>query len=247
MMSYDTYLSLISSFSMIIPRFIHVAADGIISFFFMANIPLCICATSSVSISLLMGIGLLSCPGYCKQRCSEHWSACIFLNYGFLQIHTQEWDCWIIWQFLGFFLIFYFFIFGCARSLLLCRLFSSCGKWQLLASCGARASRSRGFSCCLWSAVALKPDCRASVVVACGLRSCGFGALEQRLNSCGMWAQLLLSMWNLPGSGVEPMSPALAGRFFTTEPPAKPYIQFFKEPPYCSPQWLYQFTFLLTL
>ena len=29
-------------------------------------------------------------------------------------------------------------------------------------------------------------------------------------------------MWDLPGPGIEPMSPALAGRFFTTEPPGKP-------------------------
>ena len=32
----------------------------------------------------------------------------------------------------------------------------------------------------------------------------------------------LWGMWNLPRSGTEPMSPALAGRFFTTEPPGKP-------------------------
>ena len=35
-------------------------------------------------------------------------------------------------------------------------------------------------------------------------------------------AQLLYDMWDLPGSGMEPVSPALAGRFFTTEPPGKP-------------------------
>ena len=29
-------------------------------------------------------------------------------------------------------------------------------------------------------------------------------------------------MWTLPGPGVEPVSPALAGGFFTTEPPGKP-------------------------
>ena len=28
-------------------------------------------------------------------------------------------------------------------------------------------------------------------------------------------------MWNLPGLGIELMSPLLAGRFFTTEPPGK--------------------------
>ena len=30
------------------------------------------------------------------------------------------------------------------------------------------------------------------------------------------------SLWDLPGSGIKPASPALAGRFFTTEPPGKP-------------------------
>ena len=34
----------------------------------------------------------------------------------------------------------YVFIFGCAGSLLLCQLFSSCDRWGLLSSCGARAS-----------------------------------------------------------------------------------------------------------
>ena len=29
-------------------------------------------------------------------------------------------------------------------------------------------------------------------------------------------------MWDRPGSGIELMSPALAGGFFTTEPPRKP-------------------------
>ena len=29
-------------------------------------------------------------------------------------------------------------------------------------------------------------------------------------------------MWNLPESGIKPVSPALAGRFFTAEPPGKP-------------------------
>ena len=29
-------------------------------------------------------------------------------------------------------------------------------------------------------------------------------------------------MWDLPGLGIEPMSPALAGGYFTTEPPGEP-------------------------
>ena len=45
----------------------------------------------------LDGHRLPSCLGYCKQRCYEHWGACIFLNYcfHFLQIYTQEWNFWI--------------------------------------------------------------------------------------------------------------------------------------------------------
>ena len=45
-----------------------------------------------------------------------------------------------------------------------------------------------------------------------------------RLNSCGAQALLLRGMWDLPGSVIEPASPALAGRFFTTEPPGSPSI-----------------------
>ena len=44
----------------------------------------------------------------------------------------------------------------------------------------------------------------------------------RRLTSCGSRAQLLRSMWDLPRPGLEPVSPALAGRFSTTAPPGKP-------------------------
>ena len=47
----------------------------------------------------------------------------------------------------------------------------------------------------------------------------------RRLSSCGSWTQLLRGMWDPPGPGLEPVSPALAGRFSTTAPPGKP--QFF--------------------
>ena len=46
-------------------------------------------------------------------------------------------------------------------------------------------------------------------------------------SSCGAWASLLCSMWGLPGPGLEPMSPALAGGFLTTAPPRKSYLQSF--------------------
>ena len=54
------------------------------------------------------------------------------------------------------------------------------------------------------------------------LSSCGSQALELRLSSGGAWAGLLRGMWDLPGPGIEPVSPALAGGFLTTVPPGKP-------------------------
>ena len=33
---------------------------------------------------------------------------------------------------------------------------------------------------------------------------------------------VVLSLWDFHGAGMEPASPALAGGFFTTEPPEKP-------------------------
>ena len=115
--------------------------------------------------------------------------------------------------------------------------FSSCGErgatlhWGSWATfcCRAWASHCGGFSCS--GARAL--GARASVVVArrlssCGSRalelrlsSCGSRALEHRLSSCGARAQLFRSMWDLPGPGLKPMSPVLAGGFLTTVPPGK--------------------------
>ena len=92
----------------------------------------------------------------------------------------------------------YFFIFGCAGSSLLAGFLSSCGVcggYYLVASTG---SRREGFS------------------------SCDSRALEDRLSSRGAPALLLRGLWDLPGPGMEPASPALVGGFFTTEPPGKP-------------------------
>ena len=44
----------------------------------------------------------------------------------------------------------------------------------------------------------------------------------RRLSSCGSRAQPLRGMWDPPRPGLEPVSPALAGRFSTTAPPGKP-------------------------
>ena len=94
------------------------------------------------------------------------------------------------------FFFIYLFIFGCIGSLFWCAGFSS--RWLLLL-------QSTG--------------CRHV-----GLRSCGSRAPEFRLGSCGTHAQLLCVMWDPPGPGLEPVSPALAGRFSNTAPPGNPIL-----------------------
>ena len=115
------------------------------------------------------------------------------------------------------FIFIIYFIFGCAWSSLLHRFFSSCGEQGPLfvAVCGLPIAVASG---CGTQALGT----RASGVVARGFSSCGSWALEHRVSSCGARAELLRGMWDLPEPGVEPMSPALAGESFTTEPPGKP-------------------------
>ena len=48
----------------------------------------------------------------------------------------------------------------------------------------------------------------------------------RRLSSCDSRAQPLCGMWDLPRPGLEPLSPALAGRLSTTAPPGKPLFLF---------------------
>ena len=85
----------------------------------------------------------------------------------------------------------------------------------------------RAFSSCgergpLFIAVRGPLTITASVVVENSLQT-------HRLTSCGSWAQLLRGMWDPPRPGLEPVSPALAGRFSTTAPPGKPRNGFFKD------------------
>ena len=120
-------------------------------------------------------------------------------------------------------LVFFFFIFGCVGSSLLHMGFLQLWRAGATLHCGAQASHCSGFSCC--GACAL--GTQASVVVAHGLSSCGSRALECRLSSCCTLAQLLSGMWDLPGPGLKPMSPAFAGGFLTTAPPGKSLLLLF--------------------
>ena len=76
----------------------------------------------------------------------------------------------------------------------------------------------------LWS---MGSRARASVVEVPGLHSCSSQALEHRLNSLGTRAWLLRALWAVPKPGIKPVSPALAGRFFTPEPQGNPHLNFF--------------------
>ena len=78
------------------------------------------------------------------------------------------------------------------------RAFSSCGKWGPL-----------------FIAVRGPLIIVASLVAEHRLQT-------RRLSNCGSRAQSLHGMWDPPRPGLEPVSPALAGRLSTTAPPGKP-------------------------
>ena len=79
------------------------------------------------------------------------------------------------------------------------RAFTSCGKWGPL-FIAVRGPLSRA----------------ASPVAEHRLQT-------RRLSNCGSRAQPVRSMWDPPRPGLEPVFPALAGRFSTTAPPGKPH------------------------
>ena len=85
----------------------------------------------------------------------------------------------------------------CARAL------SSCGKWGPLLT-----------------AVRRPLTVAASPVVEHRLQT-------RRLSNCGSRAQLLRGTWDPPRPGLEPVSPASAGRLSTTAPPGKPHFAVF--------------------
>ena len=118
------------------------------------------------------------------------------------------------------------------------RAFSSCGERGLLfvavhGLLTAEASlvvehglQARGLQQ-LWHAgsVVVARGLQSAVVVARGLQH----LWRTGFSSCGTRAQLLRGMWDLPGPGLEPVSPELAGRFLTTASPGKsPEFQFCK-------------------
>ena len=105
-----------------------------------------------------------------------------------------------LFVFFFFYKFIYLFIFAVLGLRFCVRAFSSCGE--------------RGP---LFIAVRGPLAIAASLVVEHRLQT-------RRLSSCGSRAQLIRGMWDLPRPGLEPVSPALAGRFSTTAPPGKPCL-----------------------
>ena len=104
-----------------------------------------------------------------------------------------------------FYVILFILFLAVLGGFLLHRLFSSCGEQGLLCNCRAWASHPSGFSCC-----------GARALGCMGFSSCGSQILEHGLHcsaECG----------GLHGSGIKPVSLALADGLFTTEPPGKPW------------------------
>ena len=95
-------------------------------------------------------------------------------------------------------IIIYLFILAVLGLRFCARASSSCGKWGplFIAVCGPLTIA-------------------ASPVAEHRLQT-------RRLSSCGSRAQLLRGMWDPPRPGLEPVSPALAGRLPTTAPRGKP-------------------------
>ena len=75
---------------------------------------------------------------------------------------------------------------------------------------------------------------RIALVAELGLCTAAAALVVER-GLQGLWAQQLWCMtglvapgvWDLPGSGIEPVSPALAGGFYTTEPRGKSFNSLF--------------------
>ena len=61
---------------------------------------------------------------------------------------------------------------------------------------------------------------------SCRLSSCGSRAPEHRLSSWSAWTKLSHGMWDCSGSEIQPVSPALEGKFFPVEPLGKPSVFF---------------------
>ena len=171
------------------------------------------CSTSSPAFGV---VGVLDC-GY-SSRCivvsycfnlhflDEIWYGALFsMVICHMYILFGEVSVKVFGPFFLFCFVLFIYLFLAVLSLHFCaRAFSSCDKWGplFIAVCGP-----------LTIAASLVAEHRLQM---------------RRLSNCGSQAQLLRGMWDPPRPGLEPASPALAGRLSTTALPGKPSGPFFK-------------------
>ena len=147
-----------------------------------------------------------------------HQRPCPYFCLGLHNINFENCNSFLT-IFLYYIFIFYFF-FGCIGSSLLRAGFLQLRQVRSTLCCGVWASHCSGFS------LLQSMGSRHVDFSSCGTwaQQLWLLALEHRLSSCGARAQLLHGMWDLPGPGPEPVSPALAGGFLTTALPEKPFL-----------------------
>ena len=83
-----------------ISRSNHIAANGIISLFFMAEYYSTVytCHTFFIHLSVDGRLGYFHVLAIVNSAAMNIGVHVIFSNYSFVWIYAQEWDCWIIWQ-----------------------------------------------------------------------------------------------------------------------------------------------------
>ena len=136
----------------------------------------------------------------CSSWDCKSWTqrSAIFLFLFLLDIENYQLTCF-------FFKKFFYFIFDCAGSSLLCAGFPSCRKQGplFIVVCGLRLAVA-------FLVVDRRPRCaQASGVAVRGLSSCGSRALECWLSSVAHRLKLPCGTCSLPGSGMGPMCPGL--------------------------------------
>ena len=131
---------------------------------------------------------------------------CVYFNPKLLIYPLPFGNC----KFVFFFIFIY--LFGCAGSYLFIFMFIFGSVGSSLLCMGSPQLWQAG---ALFIAVCGPLTIAASPVVEHRLQT-------HRLSSCGSRDQLLRGMWDPPRPGLEPVSPASAGRSSTTAPPGKP-------------------------
>ena len=125
---------------------------------------------------------------------------------------------------------FYFFIFGCAGSSLLLRLFSDCIEWRLVSNCSAQASHCSGFSCC-----------RAQAPGHTSFSSCGTRAQSLQLRgsrTTGSTVSLqftgLVTPWHVGSSQTWDQTPCLLHQQADSLSTSHPVVNGLKSPLMCT-------------